>query len=432
MKKFKKAGHELQLFGSYSGDFKNEYNTYNELETDFMRKPLNDLISEYRTLEDGSGSTITAKADYVLPLFAQGKFEAGYQFKYSLTNNDYRYQTIVSDTWTDDTARLNPYLFTTNIQSGYAIFANFWKKLGYQFGIRTEYTDRLFHQTTTDQQWPYNKFDFFPSVHFSYQLPKDMQLLASYSRRLDRPQGWYLDPFIEVIDPNNIRQGNPLLLPEYTNSYDLSFQKKFGANFISVEAYVRQTYNKIEHITIVSPTDQSIFIMTFDNIGEDLSIGSEIMANINPTKWYNLNISGSGFYYELISENYDSGSTFSWEARINNTFRLKKTGTSFQIGANYEGPEIGPQGTEMPSWMANAGIKQELLDRKLSIGLNARNIFCTMKHESISETSQFYLYSLRQPKVPVFTISVTYKINDYKSRKERGMDNDGDGEEGGM
>jgi outer membrane receptor protein involved in Fe transport len=432
MKKFKKAGHEIQLFGSYSGDFKNEHNTYNELETDFMRKPLNDLISEYRTLEDGSGNTITAKADYVLPMFEQGKFEAGYQFKYSLTNNDYRYQTIVSDTWTDDTTRLNPYLFTTNIQSGYAIFANFWKKLGYQFGIRTEYTDRLFHQTTSDQKWAYNKFDFFPSVHFSYQLPADMQLLASYSRRLDRPQGWFLDPFIEVIDPNNIRQGNPNLLPEYTNSYDLSFQKKFGANFISIEAYVRQTYNKIEHITIVSPTDQSIFIMTFDNIGEDLSIGSEIMANINPAKWYNLNISGSGFYYELISENYDSGSTFSWEARINNTFRLKKTGTSFQIGANYEGPEIGPQGTEMSSWMANAGIKQEFLDRKLSIGINARNIFCTMKHESISETNQFYLYSIRQPNVPVFTISVTYKINDYKSRRERGMDNEGEGEEGGM
>lgn len=432
MKKFKKVGHELQVYGSYSGDFDDEFNTYTEQEADFMRNPTDSTISEYRTLENGTGSTLTAKIDYVLPIFKQGKFETGYQLKYSITDNDLRYQTLVSDTWIDDSTKLNPYFYSNNIQSGYVLFSNFWKNLGYQFGLRTEYTDRLFHQTISDQKWTYNKFDFFPSVHLSYKLPAEMQLLASYSRRLDRPQGYYLDPFVEYIDPSNLRQGNPYLLPEYTNSYDLSLQKKFGPNFISLEAYARQTYNKIDRIVTVYPLDQSMFLMTFDNIGEDLAIGSELMGNFNVFKWYNLNISGSAYYYELISENYNSGSTFSWDARINNTIRLKKTGTSFQIGANYSGPEIEAQGKEFASWMANVGIRQDFFDRKLSLSVNVRNVFVSMKHESLSETDAFYLYTLRQPKTPVISFSVTYKINDFKSRKEKGMDSEGEGGDEGM
>lgn len=432
MKKFKKVGHELQVYGSYSGDFDDEFNTYTEQEADYIRNPVDSTISEYRTLENGAGSTLTAKIDYILPIFEQGKFETGYQLKYSVTDNDLRYQTLVSDIWTNDSTKLNPYFYSNNIQSGYVLFSNFWKNLGYQFGLRTEYTDRLFHQTLSDQKWTYNKFDFFPSVHLSYKLPAEMQLLASYSRRLDRPRGYYLDPFVEYIDPSNLRQGNPNLLPEYTNSFDLSLQKKFGPNFISLEAYARQTYNKIDRIVTVYPLDQSMFLMTFDNIGEDLAIGSELMGNFNIFKWYNLNISGSAYYYELISENYNSGSTFSWDARINNTIRLKKTGTSFQIGANYSGPEIEAQGKEYASWMANIGIRQDFLDRKLSLSVNVRNVFVTMKHESISETDAFYLYTLRQPKTPIISFSVTYKINDFKSRKEKGMDSEGEGGDEGI
>jgi outer membrane receptor protein involved in Fe transport len=433
MKKFNKDGHELQVYGSFAEDFDNEENIYDEIESNYMRDSVGDILSKYRTIEKGSGNTITGKIDYVLPVFTKGKIEAGYQIKYSLNDNDYRYQTLISEIWTDDSTRVNPYLFSMNIQSGYLLFANFLNKFGYQVGLRTEYTDRLFHQTISDQKWEYNKFDFFPSVHISYQLPADMQLLASYSRRLERPSDWYLDPFVEVVDPNNIRQGNPNLTPEYTNSYDLSLQKKFGPNFVSLEAYLRQTNGKISRITVINPDNPGIFVMTFDNIGEDISIGSELMANLNLAKWYNLNISGTGYYYELISSNYNSGTTFSWRARLNNTFRFKKSGTSIQIGTNYNGPQISAQGKDFGFFMGNVGVKQDLLDRKLSLSLNVRNAFFTMKHESVQETESFYLYSLRQPKMPIVTFSVTYKINDFKSRKEKGLEQKEDyGEDDGI
>ncbi len=429
MKKFKKAGHEVQIYGNFSNDLEDETNEYSEQETDYIRLPLNDTINNYRTLESGKGNTITGKIDYVLPLFKKAKLEAGYQTKYSLQDNDYDYQSMRNTIWIDDTSKSNPYYFSKNIQSGYVIYSDFIGSFGYQLGLRTEYTDRLFHQTLTEQEWQYNKFDFFPSVHLSYELMSDIQFMASYSRRLDRPHSYFLDPFREVISPNSVKQGNPLILPEYTNSFELGLQKKFKKNFISLEAYARQTNNKIERITMVDPDDQSIFIYTFDNIGSDLSIGSEIMTNLNLTSWYNLNISGTGYYYEITSDEYASNSTVTWYARIKNTFKLKKIGTSFQLGGFYRGASVTSQGEYAPMFMSYAGVRQDFFDRKLSIGLNVRDIFQTMQRETTYSTDEFYLYSLKQRKSPTFNISVTYKINDFKSRRDKGFVEGAEGED---
>ncbi len=418
MKKFKKDGHELQVYGRYSSDFDEEENQYNEQETDYKEDPLSEIIDNYRTVEVGNGIGITAKADYVLPLFEQGKFEAGYQLKYSFLENKFDYQVLTGDTWVADPLQYNPYNFTRNVQSGYALYSDYLGKFGYQVGLRTEYTDRVFNQTETGQEWKYKKFDFFPSIHTSYQLPADMQVMASYSRRLDRPRGHYLDPFVEVISPNSVKMGNPELLPEYTNSYELNFQKKFKANFVSFELYARQTNNKINRITIIDPVNPEIFISTFDNIGEDLSAGAELMLNLNLTKWYNLNVSGTGYYYEIFSDEYVDNSTYSYRARINNTFRLKKSGTSLQIGGFYNGPSISAQGSREAMYMFQAGVKQDFFDRKLSISANVRDIFGTMSHVMISESDMFYQYIYMDRKSPTFRISVTYKINDFKNRKD--------------
>jgi len=70
--------------------------------------------------------------------------------------------------------------------------------------------------------------------------------MASYARRIDRPRGWYLEPFITVQDAFNFSVGNPDLLPEDIDSYELNYQKRFTKDFISLEGYYRVTHNKIE------------------------------------------------------------------------------------------------------------------------------------------------------------------------------------------
>ena len=51
------------------------------------------------------------------------------------------------------------------------------------------------------------------------------QFRASASRRINRPKSWHLEPFIAWEDPYTVRQGNPDLLPEYIQSYELGYIK---------------------------------------------------------------------------------------------------------------------------------------------------------------------------------------------------------------
>ena len=71
----------------------------------------------------------------------------------------------------------------------------------------------------------------FPSVHTSYKLSELATLMASYSRRIERPRGWALEPFDTWIDANNVRRGNPDLQPEFIDSYEAGIQTYIGEVF---------------------------------------------------------------------------------------------------------------------------------------------------------------------------------------------------------
>ncbi len=428
-KKFKKPGHELQAFFNFSSDFDTEYNNYYQYMTDSEFNKLNSDKTANQTTTDYTGRIYTAKIDYVLPLFKEAKFETGWEMRYSIHDNDYNYQTLIGDSWTNDTTKNNPYRFTNDIQSLYALFSDIRGKFGYQLGVRGELTDRSFFQKESGKKWPYTDIDIFPSVHLSYQLPKDMQIMTSYSRRLRRPRSHFLDPFIEIRDPNNFNQGNPFLEPEYTNSFEINFQKKINTNFISVELFARNTKNKSDRITSIytdenNITYDSIYISKWENIGEDFSFGTEIMANFNIFKWWNITATGDVFYYKILSEEYNDQASVNWNIRVNNTFRISKIGTMIQFGANYRAPSITAQGKRYGGFMSNLGIRQDFLDKTLSVSVSLRDVFKTgvWKNETYSDR----LYSMSENKrfSPTFNISITYKLNDFNITKEKKIGNE--------
>ena len=181
---------------------------------------------------------------------------------------------------------------------------------------------------------------------------------------------------------------------------------------------------------MVSTDNPEIMISTFENIGKDLSAGLELTTNVNLTQWWNMNLSGDGYYYEIIAEsgtNSASNNTFTWGARMNNTFKIKKTGTSFQLSGFIRGNSITSQGTSKGMGMVSVGFRQDFMKNKLSLTFNLRDIFGTMGHEELQETAQFYSFNSMKRKSPTFNITVTYRLNDYNRRKDKSGDREGEG-----
>src|SRR5690606_48933 len=126
----------------------------------------------------------------------------------------------------------------------------------------------------------------FPSIFLSKEVSENDQLQVNYSRRIRRPRFWQINPFIEINDPTNLRQGNPQLRPEFINSFELNYSHNYNkGNFLGV-LYFR---NNPDDITQYSDTittaqyqqlqnaaiDPNAILNTFINAGVTNRYGAE-------------------------------------------------------------------------------------------------------------------------------------------------------------
>jgi hypothetical protein len=413
---FGSPAHKLQTSVYYSYENSGSIEELTDTETDSEWNENDPLPFMQKAVESGNETEIRFYADYFRPIGAEGKLEAGYQLRYEAENTDYHYNEFdhIVDDWINFEDRNNNFELMRNIQAAYAIFGTSTKVVDFQVGLRAEYTDRVLSQLAMDEEYKINRIDFFPSAYITKRLPFDQQLQLSYSRRINRPRTWFLDPFPSYEDPLNIRMGNPRLGPEYVDSYELNYQKTNKSTSITAELYYRQTNNMMSRIS--SLREDNVMIFTMDNIGKDHSFGTEVMFNASPWKWWNISATGTLFRYwikgEIEGEEVDQ-TTNTWNARLNNSFSMK-WGTRIQLMAFYNAPSITAQGERGAAFMINGGVRQDFLKNKLTAALQVRDIFRTMHMSFTSEGTNFYTYNERRPMGPIFTVSLSYRINNYR------------------
>ncbi|MCK4940618.1 TonB-dependent receptor [candidate division WOR-3 bacterium] len=384
-----------------------------------LRDLNGNITSGQRSLEKGPSTRMQFNLDYSLPIWEVNRFESGYQaslrrttdssemYEYNPVTGEYEYRSEFS----------NVVEYENNIHSVYALYKGEWGNLGYQAGLRGEYQYRFIELLGENEDFTIDQWDFFPSAHASYQFPNEHEMMASYTRRIDRPRGWQLEPFETWMDAYNVRTGNPALKPEYIDSYELGYQKHFGRNLLSLEGYYRVTHNKIERVRSVY--DANIILHSVENVGTDYSYGAEAMVEWDLFKWLNLNLTGDIYQYRIEGMLYGdefSRESFNWNARLNTTFRLSSS-TRIQIHGIYYSPSVSSQGRREGFYTTNAAIRQDLWNRKLALTLQLRDILGTAKHEFASEGSDFYSYTEFSRKSPVVILALTFNFNRYRPQR---------------
>lgn len=427
--KFQKEGHEISSqinIGTRNGDEESLLEEFDE----------NDMLTfGQRSTESGPGRRIRYKLDYVLPLKQENKIEAGYQSRYSLSedNNTMDYWSADSGGYVPDYRYYHATDYTRAIQSTYLIYAGKTGNFGYQGGLRGEYTYQFIEMSGVDSSFSVDEWDIYPTFHTSYSFNNGHQVMASYTRRIDRVRGWYLEPFETWMDAYNVRRGNPGLKPEYIDSYEAGYQKTFGRSLFSLEGYYRVTHNKIERVQSLYSADENIFLHTYENIGKDYAFGTEAMLTLIPFQWWTLNLMNNIYNYRvrgtLYGEPFDE-SSFNWSLRLNNTFKIGKS-SRIQFSAHYRSPTVSAQGRDGEMFFTNLAFRQEFLDRKLSATLQIRDLLGTASHYRKNEGPNFYSYSRFEQQPRMLSFTLTYNINNYKKEQERngGIDNGSDFEE---
>lgn len=420
---FAKEGHEINFSAVYNSsiytrivdylvDYSDEFETENEISN------FGNFTDEVEEL-----SFLNMELNYKNKIFG-GNLEAGYKADIAGSDATYDFYNITSsdgETKIIDPSRSNPLKMKENIQALYTTFSGEVLKFGYKLGLRMESTDRKFTKILTGYQFGHEELSLFPSVHISKDLNDKNQMFASYSRRIQRPEPWFLDPQITYTSLYNIRMGNPELKSEFTDSYELGYTHFEGMNYFSLEAFYRQSNNKITPVLYLSDTSDVVTINTFGNIDHDYATGLESMFNLKLFKAVSLSTGGTVYYYVMSGE-YEGTAVdkklFNYNAWLNSSYTIRKTATTFQVSAFFTGPRIELNTTSDHFFTIGAAVKQNLLKNKMSISFGCDHLvkskywISNTAYDGFNSDTKFLVSGMR------LKLSLTYRINDYKPRRD--------------
>ncbi|MCI5057383.1 MAG: outer membrane beta-barrel family protein, partial [Flavobacteriales bacterium] len=312
----------------------------------------------------------------------------------------------------------NDVIYEEDVYAAYAQLGDKKGRIGYQAGLRFEYSDVLTELKETSQTNQRNYWNFFPSAFLTYEISKNKSFQLAYSRRISRPGFWTLLPFFGFTDARNLFTGNPNLNPEYTNSFEFSHLNKFDRGSGLVSIYYRHKTDVIQRILL---TDSLGFSQRFPvNLGTASDFGLEFSGNLDLKKWWL--ISGNGnLYRQIIQGDFDGedfdADTYVFQGRLSSKWKYKKV-WSLQLSCNYRSPRQTTQGRMLDRYNIDLALAADMLKGNGTLTFKIVDMFNTRRRRFIAEGEDFFQEVDFQWRARQMLLTFNYRIN-QKKKKER-------------
>ncbi|MFH7012121.1 TonB-dependent receptor domain-containing protein [Flavobacterium sp. FlaQc-52] len=350
----------------------------------------------------------TGKVDFVNPLKEKQSIEWG--FKGSIKNNDNPsiYEYSQNNVWITDLKSTNHFEYKEQIYAAYINYKYQLEKLNIQGGIRTEYTAINILQKTMNEEHKDDYLKWFPSLSLKYEFTENHAMHASYSKRINRPSQFDLNPFRFYDDSFNYSQGNPNLIPEITHAAEIGYAWKSA---FMATVYFNKTKDVFTEVYVYNPADNTT-VTSQINVDKSYNYGVNITNTAEIYKWWSvntlLNVFENKFMGKVVNtEKIDPIVTLNMN--VQNSFTITETWKA-EANAQYQSKSnLGIY--ERDSFFDfSIGISKQVLANKGSIKLNVTDIF---------NTNNFYINSvIRQTSIDkrydldnrIATLAFTYRI----------------------
>lgn len=393
---FKKEGHNLTADLNLRKSINDGSGNYRTQFYDETGKPMEELASQ-KNNTDGNSTYFEGQVDYENPLTKSTKIAAG--LKTTIRHSNSTYDVFDLDQATNDYS-FNDYLssdytFDENIYAGYLQFSSQLEKFGYQLGLRAE--QYQYDGSIPSEGLKFNpqkdKLGLYPSIYLTYKFSERDQVQLNYTRRVDRPRFWQRIPYTDYSDPQNLRTGNPDLKPEYTNSFELSYNKFVGQSNLMATLYFRNTNDAITSYTEPFNNSTDTLIRYSINAQTSNAYGAEFTVQTQLTNWWNITANLNLFQTDIAASVKSQdlvNKKFSWFGKVNSSMKLPAS-FSVQLSGRYNAPVATPQGSYKEFGSVNIGLKKDFLEKKnASLTLSLSDIFNTRERESFSEIPNVY------------------------------------------
>lgn len=347
---------------------------------------------DQRTLTDFYQADYTYKLDYTNPITKHITLELGSMYEINDVGNNYAVYNKEDGVWTENLSYTNNFLYNQKVLGVYGTGSYEGDKWGVKLGLRAENTDLNTLLTTTNQSNNRNYTNLFPTLHTSYKFNKRVSVQAGYSKRIYRPRLWDLNPFFNIQNNYNIRTGNPNLMPEFADSYELTsifFWDKLSLNFSVYHLYTTDVMESVSYY------ENGVNISTRANVGTNHKTGIEINGKYAPVKWFS--VMGDFNWGSFIRKGEFNGKNFDfqgdqWSSKLTSKFKLSKK-VDLEVSPNYQSSYKTVQGKVSGYLFVDAGLRWKVLKEKAVVNFAVRDIFASRIRETIVDQSSFYLYS---------------------------------------
>ena len=411
--RFKKKDHELKIEFNNSISNEAEDNRYQNVY--YLPGRPTELDNTLIKQKDNENQLTI---DYALPINESSSIELGYDGSINTKDLDFygEYYDTAQGKFIKDVVKTNLFLYKESIQALYFTYEKSFEAFGFSVGLRAEQVNLKGNLVTIDSLIQNNYFKLYPTLHLSYEIDDDNELQLNYSRRINRPDPDELNPFPEYRDPRNLFAGNPKLLPEIINSVEFGYKWQ-NKNYSFVPSlYYRYRTNGFTEV--IKPVNDSTLLTTSENLSNDQSAGLELIFSAKAGNFFSGNLSGNIFYNQIDASNLgyaQKKSIVSFSANMNTTFTVTKT-SMIQLSANYRSARLTPQGKSYPRVVANIGMRQDMLKKKLALTLTVSDIFGSARDKRDFNTIYLNQSSTGRRDVQIFYIGASYRFG--KTKKE--------------
>lgn len=285
-------GSTFKLLLDYNRRNGDDHSDYHSLYSGFRN-----LDSTYRSDIITLNNIYSATADFDIALSKVSKLTTGIKYTNNGMDNSTLYEYLKNESWHEIGALTNLNKYNENISALYAKFSTRFKNnFALSLGLRGEYTYAVPSTSSTVITDKQNYFGLFPNANLSMPLNKkqSQMLILGYSRKIQRPWFWALNPFRRPLSEYSYIEGNPRLTPAYTNEVNLTwvFAHKYSLSFGT-----QLTKDNIQQILVTDPTNPDAIVYRFENMPHmnlwfvNLSVPAQI------TKWWQMTFNATGINF---------------------------------------------------------------------------------------------------------------------------------------
>ena len=420
-KKFDKEGNDLTFDAMYThikSPSNSERNVMYDYNSGFPQK--------HNSETDERANTFIFKTEYVSPLDI-GKIETGYNFTYRDRENDYNVSdySYFTNSWDDSLNLSNLFKYNEDIHAFYVTYSNTFGNVEIKTGIRGENLHTNGKQIILNENFSKNYFNLFPNLNIAYKFNDMLQLTFNTFRRVRYPQLYFVNPFKQYNGPNSYSIGNPQIQPHFINSYGLNLSQFINVYYV----YSTGLFNYVTSVVDDSVTVSSpINISSNKNYGIELTLpyyNTPMMPVHLPDFISMLNVQ-FGYTYrkqagQYLNEDLNYSQYYKW---LNANLGLKLW---FDVNANisfrYNPRTETRRSINEETHVLSLYFSKTFLDQKLQVNLSISDLLNSQKYLSQTFGTEFYSKNAYiQYRSRSVSIGVSYRINDYKERRDRNVD----------